>query len=88
MANFLQPSGLQHTRLLCPSLSSRVFSDSCPLVNDAKPRLRAGRFYLGFDLGKANCQKYKKNFTSFKSEKSHLSNQGHEKVNIKLRKLF
>ena len=60
MANFLQPSGLQHARLLCPSLSSRVFSDSCPLVNDAKPRLRARRFYLGFDLGKANCQKYKK----------------------------
>ena len=75
MANFLQPSGLQHARLLCSSLSSRVFSDSCPLVNDAKPRLRARRFYLGFDLGKANCQKYKKNFTSFKSEKSHLSNQ-------------
>ena len=27
----LQPHGLQHTRLLCPSPSSRVCSDSCPL---------------------------------------------------------
>ena len=27
----LQPHGLQHARLPCPSLSSRVFSNSCPL---------------------------------------------------------
>ena len=27
----LQPHGLQHTRLPCPSLSPRVCSDSCPL---------------------------------------------------------
>ena len=27
----LQPHGLQHSRLPCPSLSSRVFSNSCPL---------------------------------------------------------
>jgi len=27
----LQPRGLQHTRLPCPSLSLRVCSDSCPL---------------------------------------------------------
>ena len=27
----LQPHGLQHTRLLCPPLSPRVCSDSCPL---------------------------------------------------------
>ena len=28
---FLQPHGLQHARLLCPSLLPRVFSNSCPL---------------------------------------------------------
>ena len=31
MSNSLQPHGLQHTRLLCPSLSPGVCSDSCPL---------------------------------------------------------
>ena len=31
MSNFLQPHGLQHARLSCPSLSPGVCSDSCPL---------------------------------------------------------
>ena len=31
MSNSLWPHGLQHARLLCPSLSPRVGSDSCPL---------------------------------------------------------
>ena len=31
MSDFLQPCGLQHIRLLCPSVSSRVCSNSCPL---------------------------------------------------------
>ena len=31
MSNSSQPHGLQHFRLLCPSLSPRVYSDSCPL---------------------------------------------------------
>ena len=31
VSNSLQPHGLQHTRLLCPSLSPGVCSDSCPL---------------------------------------------------------
>ena len=30
-ADSLQPPGLQHARLLCPSLSPGVFSNSCPL---------------------------------------------------------
>ena len=30
MSNSLQPHGLQHARLLCPPLSSRVCSNSCP----------------------------------------------------------
>ena len=31
MSNSLQPHGLQHVRLPCPSLSPRIFSDLCPL---------------------------------------------------------
>ena len=31
VAQLLQPHGLQHARLLCPSLSPRVSSNSCPL---------------------------------------------------------
>ena len=33
--NSLWSQRLQHTRLLCPPLSSRVFSNSCPLICDA-----------------------------------------------------
>ena len=31
LSDFLQPHGLQHARLPCPSLSLRVGSNSCPL---------------------------------------------------------
>ena len=31
MSNSLQPHGLQHARFPCPSLSPRVYSNSCPL---------------------------------------------------------
>ena len=31
MFDSLKPHGLQHTRLPCPSLSLKVYSDSCPL---------------------------------------------------------
>ena len=31
MSNYLQPQGLQHARLLCLPLSSRVCSNPCPL---------------------------------------------------------
>ena len=31
MSNSLQPGGLQHTRIPCPSPSPGVYSDSCPL---------------------------------------------------------
>ena len=30
MANFLQPTGLQHARPSCPSPTPRVYSNSCP----------------------------------------------------------
>ena len=32
MSNSLQPHGLQHARLPCPSLSLRVCSNSCPWI--------------------------------------------------------
>ena len=31
LIDFLRPRGLHHARLSCPSLSPRVFSNSCPL---------------------------------------------------------
>ena len=31
MSDSLQPHGLQHARLLCPSPASRAYSSSCPL---------------------------------------------------------
>ena len=34
ISDSLQPHGLQHTRLPCPSTSPRVCSNSCPLIGD------------------------------------------------------
>ena len=35
VSNSLQPHGLQHSRLPCPSLSPRACSNSCRLISDA-----------------------------------------------------
>ena len=37
MSDSLQPHGLQHARLPCPSLSPRVYSNSCPLSRWCHP---------------------------------------------------
>ena len=37
MSDSLQPPGLQHTRLLCPSTSPRAYSNSCPLSQWCHP---------------------------------------------------
>ena len=37
MSNSLGPHGLQHARLPCPSLSPRVCSNSCPLIELVMP---------------------------------------------------
>ena len=37
MSDSLQPHGLQHTRLLCPSPTPRVYSNSCPLSQCCHP---------------------------------------------------
>ena len=39
MSDSLQPHGLQHTRLPCPSLSPRVCSNSCPLSRWCHPTI-------------------------------------------------
>ena len=39
MSNSLWPQGLQHARLSCPWLSSRVCSDSCPLSRWSHPTI-------------------------------------------------
>ena len=39
MSNSLRPHGLQHTKLLCPSISPRVCSKSCPLSQWCHPTI-------------------------------------------------
>ena len=39
MSNSLQPHGVEHARLPCPSLSPRVYSNSCPLSQWCHPIL-------------------------------------------------
>ena len=39
MSDSLQPPGLQHTRLLCPSTSPRAYSNSCPLSQWHNPTI-------------------------------------------------
>ena len=39
MSDSLQPHGLQYTKLLCPSLSPRVCSNSCPLSRWCHPTI-------------------------------------------------
>ena len=39
MSNSLQPHGLQHARLPCPSLSPGVYSNSCPLNQWCHPTI-------------------------------------------------
>ena len=39
MSTFLQPHGLQHARLPCPSLSPEVCSNSCPLSQWSHPTI-------------------------------------------------
>ena len=48
MSDCLQPHGLQHARLPCPSPSHRACSDSCPLSQWCHPTISSpvGPFYL------------------------------------------
>ena len=39
MSDSLQPHGLQHTRLSCPSLTPRACSNSCPLIQWCHPTI-------------------------------------------------
>ena len=39
MSDSLQPHGLQYARFPCPSLSPRIFSDSCPLIRWCYPAI-------------------------------------------------
>ena len=39
MSDSLQPHGLQHTRLPCPSPSPRAYSNSCPLTRWCHPTI-------------------------------------------------
>ena len=41
MSSFLQPHGLQHARLPCPSPTPRAYSNSCPLNWGCHPTISA-----------------------------------------------
>ena len=48
MSNSLRPHGLQHTRFPCPSLSPRVWSDSCSLSPWCHPTILYSVTLLSF----------------------------------------
>ena len=48
VSDSLWPHGLQHTRLLCPSLSSRVCSNLCPLSRWYYPTISLNTLALPF----------------------------------------
>ena len=48
MSSFLQPHGLQHTRLPCPSLSFWVCSNSCLLSEWCHPTISSSFSHLSF----------------------------------------
>ena len=48
MSNSLQPHGLQHARLPCPSLSTRVCSNSCQLSRLCHPSISPSVILLSF----------------------------------------
>ena len=50
MSNSLQPHGLQHTRLPCPSPSPRVCSNSCPFGPWCHPTISSSVFPFSFQL--------------------------------------
>ena len=50
MSESLQPHGLQHTRLPCPSLSLRVCSRSCPLSQWSHPTISSSVTSSSFPL--------------------------------------
>ena len=44
MSDYLQPHGLQHDRLPCPSSTPRVYSNSCPLSRWYHPTISSSAF--------------------------------------------
>ena len=48
MSHSFQPHELQHTRLPCPSLSPRVFSNSCPLNRWCHPTISSSVTHFSF----------------------------------------
>ena len=50
MSDSLWPHGLQHTRLLCPSQSSGVFSSSCPFHRWCHPAISSSVTLFSFCL--------------------------------------
>ena len=84
MSNFLQPHGLQHARLPCHSLSSRVCSNSCPLSQWCNPTISSSVAPFSFCLqsfpASGSFQRYKEG--SFTGEFHLLLLGRKEKVKV------
>ena len=50
MSNTLQPQGLQHTRLPCPSPTPRVYSNACPLSRQCHPTISSSVIIFSYHL--------------------------------------
>ena len=50
MSNTLQPQGLQHTRLPCPSPTPRVYSNACPLSRRCHPTISSSVIIFSYHL--------------------------------------
>ena len=66
MSNSLQPHALQHTRLLCPLLSPRFCSNSCPLSQRCYLILSSTTFSSSFPFS-FNCTQHQGNMYQFSS---------------------
>ena len=71
MSDSLQPHGLQHTRFPCPSLSPRVWSNSCPLSQWC---------YLTISSSATPFSSCPQSFTASGSEKSPLFTSGGQSI--------
>ena len=66
MFNSLQPHGLQHARLFCPSLTPRACSNSCPSSSDAiqPSNLLSSPSPPAFNFSQLRCSKAQRNIES------------------------
>ena len=58
VSDSLQPYGLQHARLPCPSPSPRACSNSCPLSQSCHPTISSSVVLFSFCLSLSQCRSF------------------------------